>query len=303
MKGVFQRRQLFVHPVQYWFVITTLLYFACLLLTLYAVVFLPMAQPLYDPSVSWEQHAQIASQFLELNARMWPWLIITFLVLLLHSMYFMHRIAGPLYRFLALFRSIGTGQLHQRAPGDREQCLTGGMNDYISKPFSMDHLRAVLTSWLSPNAVARKVERLTLHQRSPPISLPSVPASESELSSSWVVDQNAWTAITSLQKPGKEDTLAKILTLYLAGSQQLVDKLRGGMTIGDAMAVNQVAHSLKSRSAVLGALSLAKLCQQFETLSRRGQLKEVEPLLDQLDAAFDHASRMFRAELNKRRAA
>ncbi|MBI5672856.1 MAG: methyl-accepting chemotaxis protein [Nitrospirae bacterium] len=41
-------------------------------------------------------------------------MIITFLVLLLHSMYFMHRIAGPLYRFTALFRSIGTGQLHQR---------------------------------------------------------------------------------------------------------------------------------------------------------------------------------------------
>ncbi len=115
MKGVFQRRQLFVHPVQYWFVITTLLYFACLLLTLYAVVFLPMAQPLYDSSISWEQRAEIATQFLELNGRIWPWLIITFLVLLLHSMYFMHRIAGPLYRFTELFRSIGAGRLHQRA--------------------------------------------------------------------------------------------------------------------------------------------------------------------------------------------
>ncbi len=115
MIGSFQRRQLFVHPVQYWFVVTTLFYFACLLIVLYAVVFLPMAQPLYDSSVSWEQHAQIAAQFLELNERIWPWLIITFLVLLLHSMYFMHRIAGPLYRFSTLFRSIGTGRLHQRA--------------------------------------------------------------------------------------------------------------------------------------------------------------------------------------------
>ena len=115
MIGPFQRRRLFVHPVQYWFVMTTLLYFACLLLVLYAVVFWPMAQPLYDSSVSWEQHAQIASQFLDLNARIWPWLIVTFLVLLLHSMYFMHRIAGPLYRFSSLFRSIGTGRLQQRA--------------------------------------------------------------------------------------------------------------------------------------------------------------------------------------------
>ena len=115
MIGFFQRRQLFVHPVQYWFVVTTLLYFACLLITLYAVVFLPMALPLYDPAVSWEEHARIATQFLELNGRIWPWLIITSLVVFLHSIYFMHRIAGPLYRFTTLFRSIGTGQLHQRA--------------------------------------------------------------------------------------------------------------------------------------------------------------------------------------------
>ncbi len=118
-----------------------------------------------------------------------------------------------------------------------------------------------------------------------------------------IVDVKAWKSITSLQKPGKEDILAKILTLYLADSQQLVDKLHQGMDAGDATAVNQAAHSLKSRSAVLGALSLTTLCQQFETLSRQGQLTEAEPLQDQLDAAFDHASQCFRAELNKRRAA
>ena len=105
MIGLLQRRQLFVHPVQYWFIGTTLIYVACLLIMLYAVIFLPMVQPLYDPFMSWEQHAQVASQFLELNSRIWPWLIITFLALLLHSLYFMHRIAGPLYRFSTLFRS------------------------------------------------------------------------------------------------------------------------------------------------------------------------------------------------------
>lgn len=115
MIGLFQRRQLFVHPIQYWCVWTTLIYVACLLIMLYAVIFLPMVQPLYDPSLSWEQQAQVAAQFLELNSRIWPWFLITFLALLLHSLYFMHRIAGPLYRFSTLFRSIGTGDLHQRA--------------------------------------------------------------------------------------------------------------------------------------------------------------------------------------------
>ena len=152
MRGLFQRRQRFVHPVQYWFVVTTLLYFACLLLTLYAVVFLPMARPLYDSSISWEQHAEITTQFLELNGRIWPWLIITFLVLLLHSMYFMHRIAGPLYRFTALFRSIGTGQLHQRAHLrkhdylHREAEAFNSMLDHFENKMQTIHLHSALVT-------------------------------------------------------------------------------------------------------------------------------------------------------------
>ncbi len=152
MIGIFQRRQLFVHPLQYWCIWTTLIYAACLLIMLYAVVFLPMVQPLYDPLLSWEQHGQIASQFLELNALIWPWLIITFLALLLHSLYFMHRIAGPLYRFSTLFRSIGTGDLHQRARLrkhdylHREAEAFNTMLDSLENRIKTIHLQSALVS-------------------------------------------------------------------------------------------------------------------------------------------------------------
>jgi methyl-accepting chemotaxis protein len=115
MTGRFKRRQLFVHPVQYWFVVTTLIYFVCILVVLYGIVVLPMVQTLDDQSVPWQERAQAATQFLDFNARVWPWIAVTFLGLLLHSIYFMHRIAGPLYRFKALFQSIGAGNLFQRA--------------------------------------------------------------------------------------------------------------------------------------------------------------------------------------------
>lgn len=189
-------------------------------------------------------------------------------------------------------------------PGDREHCLATGMSDYLSKPFSMERLQAVLSSWLRPSHTPLKPEAALapVSQMSVTRSVPAASPSEPAADTSLVVDQKAWKSITSLQRPGKEDALAKILSLYLGDSHDLVTRLREGMQAGDAQAVNQAAHSLKSRSSVLGAVTLSKLCRQFEDLSRQGQLKEAEPLLDQLDAAFAHASQVFQAELEKRAA-
>ena len=192
------------------------------------------------------------------------------------------------------------------SPGDREHCLATGMSDYLSKPFSMERLQTALSSWLRPRTAATPAEAAPPSRLSGLTSVPAgpsvVPAIASQVDAALVVDQKAWKSITSLQRPGKEDALAKILSLYLLDSQDLVDRLRDGMKAGDAQAVNQAAHSLKSRSSVLGAMSLSKLCRQFEDCSRQGKLQEVEPLLDQLGVAFEHASRIFQAELERRAA-
>jgi methyl-accepting chemotaxis protein len=147
MTGRYKRRQLFVHPIQYWFVITTLMYFACMLVVLYGIVVLPMVQVLDDPSVAWQERAQAATQFLDFNARVWPWIFVSFLGLLLHSIYFMHRIAGPLYRFKTLFHAIGAGNLYQRA--------TLREHDYLQR--EAGDLNAML------DQLERKIESLNVH--------------------------------------------------------------------------------------------------------------------------------------------
>jgi len=147
MTGRYKRRQLFVHPIQYWFVVTSLMYFACVLIVLYGIVVLPMVQTLDDPSVAWQERAQAATQFLDFNARVWPWIVVTFLGLLLHSIYFMHRIAGPLYRFKMLFHAIGAGDLSQRA--------TLREYDYLQR--EAGDLNAML------DQLERKIESLNVH--------------------------------------------------------------------------------------------------------------------------------------------
>ena len=128
------------------------------------------------------------------------------------------------------------------------------------------------------------------------------PPAEAAQAAPPTIDRQAWHSITALQRPGKPDMLAKVLTLYLTDSQQLVDQVHKGVADGEARLVNDAAHSLKSRSTVLGAVSLSDLCHQIETISRRGPLTEAAPLLDPLDTAFAHACQVFQAELDKRAA-
>ena len=47
-------------------------------------------------------------------------------------------------------------------PGDRERCLAGGMNDYITKPLDPQHLHQMLARWLPHTTV------LTASSASPP---------------------------------------------------------------------------------------------------------------------------------------
>ena len=184
--------------------------------------------------------------------------------------------------------------------GDRERCLAVGMSDYLSKPFSMAQLSAVLNSWLPLKPMTENQESPASPQPGFLTHRPTAPPSTSESDTSFIVDQNAWKSITSLQRPGKPDVLAKILSLYLADSHDLVATLRQGMASLDAQVVGQAAHSLRSRSAMLGAISLSKLCRQVEDFSRQGQLTEAESLLAPLTEAFEHASRIFQAELERR---
>ena len=181
-------------------------------------------------------------------------------------------------------------------PGDRAHCLASGMSDYLSKPFTMEQLQRVVTSWMARSTTPQIPTSTGSTQTA------EAPPAEAAQAAPPTIDRQAWHSITALQRPGKPDMLAKVLTLYLTDSQQLVDQVHKGVADGEARLVNDAAHSLKSRSTVLGAVSLSDLCHQIETISRRGPLTEAAPLLDPLDTAFAHACQVFQAELDKRAA-
>ncbi len=180
--------------------------------------------------------------------------------------------------------------------GDRELCLAAGMDDYLSKPFTIEQLRTVIHRWLPSSSQPGPADSA----RTPVAPSPPPPPQPDQSP----VDPKSWDSITSLQRPGQPDLLAKVIGLYLKDSQGLVDKILAATTERDLASLRDTAHSLKSRSATLGAWHVADLCKQLETGAREQTLvwTEAERLTRQLQQTFTATCTIFEVERRRRAA-
>ncbi|ODT43249.1 MAG: hypothetical protein ABS70_08595 [Nitrospira sp. SCN 59-13] len=182
--------------------------------------------------------------------------------------------------------------------GDRTRCLAAGMDDYLAKPFTASQLRTILSQWLTPPLAAA-----TASSMSPQIAPPRTSTHEStQHATDAQIDRTAWEAIRSLQRPGRPDILAKVLTTYLNDSRILVEEIRAAVEARDPGTLAKAAHRLKSSSAQLGVLATAAHCKELEHLGRIACLENSAHLLAQLADAHQAACTTIAAELRSRSA-
>lgn len=170
--------------------------------------------------------------------------------------------------------------------GFREQCLTAGMDDYLSKPFGPEQLRKILQRWLPISQVEAAP---SAEPSSPPVSNAVEPP----------LEPGIFDRIRALQRPGAPDLVAKLIHVYLQTAPNLLQRLREAAIAGDAEALRQAAHSLKSSSANLGAQPLAALCKVLEERGRSRQLGDVALLMATLETRCQQAWDALNRELEE----
>ena len=194
--------------------------------------------------------------------------------------------------------------------GDRELCLAAGMDDYLTKPFTLSQLSQVLSRWL-PRVKAIQADRVTLPHgaASQPIAgerqacLPKMDALDGWAADSPIVDPAAFAAIRGLQRPGQPSILARVLAEYVEASPDIVAGMRGAVRIRDATALREAAHRLKSSSAQLGAATLADICRELETMSAGQEWNRLDEIVSQLERRFASVCAVFQKELDQARRA
>ena len=164
---------------------------------------------------------------------------------------------------------------------DREECLEAGMDDHLSKPFSMAKLQEMLDRWISAKPAAE----------------PTVAelAAQATAKAAEVLDREVLDRLAQVLEP---ELVSRVLNLYLAELPGLVEKLREAVRAGDGAGLRNAAHSLKSCSQNIGARALGRYCSEIEACLRRGEKKEAERVLENIEAEHDCVQTALSAELD-----
>jgi PAS domain S-box-containing protein len=182
--------------------------------------------------------------------------------------------------------------------GDREQCLTAGMDDYLTKPFTPDKLHTTLQRWL-PKAVGTSLEEAVASDRVPGATAASQEAGEAKQTAQCPIDLKALDNIRALQREGAPDMVSKVIDIYLKESPKFLQTLQEALSAQDATALQKAAHSFKSSSANVGAVGLSQLCKDMEAMGRENKTDNAEPLLSEIQAEYETVQAALTEQLGK----
>lgn len=154
--------------------------------------------------------------------------------------------------------------------GDRERCLSCGMNDYITKPINKNDLMDILERFSNANSTDHivhdtKASYLSVTQSSP------------------VLDKKQ-----AIKRLGNDEELyQRICKAFLTNTSTIVEKIKNAIESGDFVTAERHAHSLKSAAANIGAESMREFACDIEMKLRNNNRDNLSTSLHELENSYE----------------
>ena len=158
--------------------------------------------------------------------------------------------------------------------GDREDCLSAGMDDYLAKPFERKALINILSRWLPHQNMNQRISLTTTEKFSP---------ANSDLSNT--IDFQKLDELREFS--GSQFSL--MLDSFESDVKNLLTTLRKASIENNIEKMILPLHSLKGISANVGCLGLFNLSMKLENIARDNKLYDPKHEIDLLEKEYQVA--------------
>jgi PAS domain S-box-containing protein len=148
--------------------------------------------------------------------------------------------------------------------GDRERCLTAGMDGYVAKPIKSEDLIAAIENLGQLPEVTEAAPAATPREQEP---------------------LDAASALAHVE--GDAGLLKELVALFLEELPGMLASLRAAVAAADANAIKRAAHKLRGALGNFPAQPALQAAGRLEDLGREGRLSEVEPACAELATEID----------------
>ncbi len=173
--------------------------------------------------------------------------------------------------------------------GKENACRDAGMNDYLTKPFSIDALSKSIGTYLPPTNQPGDVATASNPNVNKAKAVPEKSVAKSTNNNGGAFDQATLESLIEMQT-GDDNLPVRVLTLFKDHSRDAILRLAKSIKTKDPKEIASAAHALKSMSLNVGAKTLAQSCASVEGFPfDTGDTAELVQLVKKTHRAYQRA--------------